>query len=159
MMMNSIRNPSLLMLTLLVTYSVIITGLVSPRYHPSMVERTSLRMSPQTDKNLNSKHIWKTIWDRMDTLESAGFTNSNMQQQEQQQCLEDTIRQDKNEVIKPYYPPLVARGGGFKRFMILMALGMAYKWYRARFINKVRLLRFVVFFGFYSSLTYNLHLE
>ena len=61
------------------------------------------------------KNIFLSIWKRMDTLETAGL---------------------KDEFAE--YPVLVSRGGGFKRFMIIMALGMAYKWYRARFINKVR---------------------
>lgn len=59
-------------------------------------------------------NIFLTIWKRMDTLEAAGL---------------------KDEFAE--YPPLASRGGGFKRFMIIMAVGMAYKWYRARFINKV----------------------
>lgn len=63
-------------------------------------------------KNTN---ILQTIWKRMDTLEAAGLNDEFAE-----------------------YPPLVSRGGGFKRFMIIMAVGMAYKWYRARFINKVR---------------------
>jgi hypothetical protein len=59
-------------------------------------------------------NIFQTIWKRMDTLEAAGL---------------------KNEFAE--HPPLMSRGGGFKRFVIIMVVGMAYKWYRARFINKV----------------------
>ncbi len=70
----------------------------------------------QSNNNQNKKpNFFQTIWNRMDTLEAAGLNDEFSQ-----------------------YPPLVSRGGGFKRFMIIMAVGMAYKWYRARFINKVR---------------------
>jgi len=53
------------------------------------------------------------IFNRFDTLEAAGLKS-------------------------PDQPPvLLARGGGFKRTVILLLLAFAYKWYRARFINKI----------------------
>jgi hypothetical protein len=62
-----------------------------------------------------ANNLLVTIWNRMDTLQASGINKEFAE-----------------------YPPLVSRGGGFKRFMVIMAVGMAYKWYRARFINKVR---------------------
>ena len=60
-------------------------------------------------------NIFQKAWKRMDTLEAAGINDEFAAN-----------------------PPLMSRGGGFKRFMVIMAFGVAYKWYRARFINKVR---------------------
>jgi len=53
------------------------------------------------------------ILDRMDTLKSAGFVGT------------DSFR------------PLVMRGPGFKRIALFLLVGFMYKWYRARFINKI----------------------
>lgn len=58
--------------------------------------------------------VLQNIWNRMDTLEASGINRDYAN-----------------------HPPLVQRGGGFKRFMVIMTVGMAYKWYRARFINKI----------------------
>jgi hypothetical protein len=70
--------------------------------------------SKMTDSAKSNNNLLVKIWNRMDTLEASGINKEFAE-----------------------HPPLVSRGGGFKRFMIIMAVGMAYKWYRARFINKV----------------------
>lgn len=56
------------------------------------------------------------IWQRTDTLESSGLND-----------------------LYPEHPPLVSRGGGLKRWAAFFVIGFLIKWYRARFINKVRL--------------------
>jgi hypothetical protein len=68
----------------------------------------------KTDEPSQIQSRLARIVQRFDTLEAAGFKS-------------------------PDQPPvLLARGGGFKRTVIFLVLAFSYKWYRARFINKVR---------------------
>lgn len=55
----------------------------------------------------------ENVLDRFDTLKSAGFSSTSSRR------------------------PLLMRGPGFKRIAFFLFVGFMYKWYRARFINKV----------------------
>lgn len=81
---------------------------------PVALHQSFVSLEMAVENSNENDNIFQTIWKRMDTLEAAGL---------------------KNEFAE--HPPLMSRGGGFKRFVIIMVVGMAYKWYRARFINKV----------------------
>jgi hypothetical protein len=85
---------------------------------PVAFRKSFVSLEMAMDSSNEKCNIFQTIWKRMDTLEAAGLNNEFVE-----------------------HPPLMSRGGGFKRFVIIMVVGMAYKWYRARFINKVCLRR------------------
>ena len=67
------------------------------------------------DEEPREIHELETVLDRLDTLKSAGFKDPNSSSR-----------------------PLMMRGPGFKRIFFWLFVGFMYKWYRARFINKVR---------------------
>jgi hypothetical protein len=78
---------------------------------------TRIKHAPSSSPLWALKDDFHTIWKRLDdTVEASGVAEDY-----------------------PDHPPLVQRGFGFRRFLIIMAVGMLYKWYRARFINKVRI--------------------
>jgi hypothetical protein len=58
--------------------------------------------------------LWKKAWNRLDTLESAGLKQKGERD-----------------------APVLARGPGLKRALFWLGVAFLYKWYRARFINKV----------------------
>jgi hypothetical protein len=121
MAMRSPPPPSLLLLLLLLlplisssaafqtTKSILISAA-----RTSFLVKVPATTIPYMAKNSeeDSSRLLRII-KRFDTLDAAGF----------------------NEPDQP--PVLVARGGGFKRTVAFLVLGFAYKWYRARFINKV----------------------
>ena len=77
---------------------------------------TKLAFQLKDEETRPSKSRLVKIIDRFDTLKSAGYVNSGPSSRR----------------------PLVMRGPGFKRIAFWLFVGFMYKWYRARFINKVR---------------------
>lgn len=90
------------------------------RTHPSIVvtprQLSFMKKNSEEQSNNVFERLEKVV-DRLDTLKSAGLVDSNSA------------------------PPLLMRGPGFKRIFFWLFVGFMYKWYRARFINKVKLQR------------------
>lgn len=83
---------------------------------PSVASRQlSFNKFSSEEQSNNVFERLEKILDRLDTLKSAGFVDSNSAS------------------------PLLMRGPGFKRIFFWLFIGFMYKWYRARFINKVKL--------------------
>jgi hypothetical protein len=83
---------------------------------PSFARQLSfLKKNSEEQSSTISQRLEKVV-DRLDTLKSAGL------------------------LVDPNSPrPLLMRGPGFKRIFFWLFVGFMYKWYRARFINKVTL--------------------
>jgi hypothetical protein len=86
---------------------------VAPHAHRKHTMEQPIRLDDKRKHNLTIQRLW----DRMDTLKAAGFKSND------------------NST-----PVLLSRGGGLKAWVIFLTLAWCYKWYRARFINKVRYL-------------------
>jgi hypothetical protein len=76
----------------------------------------AFRKQHNDDPRLTIGNKLERVLDRLDTLKTAGFVDSTSSSRR----------------------PLMMRGPGFKRIAFWLFVGFMYKWYRARFINKVR---------------------
>ena len=73
-----------------------------------------LLQSSENDANAENFNLFQQVWRRTDTLEVSGINQEYAQN-----------------------PPLASRGFGVKRWLLVALGAFLFKWYRARFINKV----------------------
>jgi hypothetical protein len=88
---------------------------------PSIARQLSFMKKNSEDQSSTVFKRPEKVLDRLDTLKSAGLVDPNSPR------------------------PLLMRGPGFKRIFFWLFVGFMYKWYRARFINKVILQRTSLF--------------
>jgi hypothetical protein len=82
---------------------------------PSIARQLSFMKKDSEEHSSTVFQRLEMVIDRLDTLKSAGLVDPNSPR------------------------PLLMRGPGFKRIFFWLFVGFMYKWYRARFINKVTL--------------------